>query len=170
MERGSDKHGPRMDDALEKQVEGLERGSPTGSRTDEFRQEETAEPEEAEPPRAQHSPSHPKPDKSKHDVGAVHTPHAGPIPSREEWEQRLESEGLSPPHWWTNEPGDRYGWHSHSYRKVLFCARGSIVFHTTDGDYELTAGDRLEVEPGTEHAATVGPDGVQCVEAHAAGG
>ena len=30
---------------------------------------------------------------------------------------------------------------------------------------ELEAGDRLEVEPGTEHAATVGPDGVKCMEA-----
>jgi hypothetical protein len=30
---------------------------------------------------------------------------------------------------------------------------------------ELAAGDRLDLEPGTEHAATVGPSGVGCVEA-----
>ncbi len=39
------------------------------------------------------------------------------------------------------------------------------MFHTTEGNFELEAGDRLEVDPGTEHAATVGPDGVQCMEA-----
>jgi hypothetical protein len=29
----------------------------------------------------------------------------------------------------------------------------------------LEAGDRLDLEPGTEHAATVGPTGCSCVEA-----
>lgn len=48
---------------------------------------------------------------------------------------------------------------------MLYCVSGGIVFHTSDGDFELEAGDRLEVDPGTEHAATVGPDGVQCMEA-----
>ena len=42
---------------------------------------------------------------------------------------------------------------------------GSIVFHIDDDDVELRVGDRLDLEPGTEHAATVGPDGVECVEA-----
>jgi quercetin dioxygenase-like cupin family protein len=42
---------------------------------------------------------------------------------------------------------------------------GSIVFHTRDGDFELEAGDRLDVEPNTQHAATVGPSGCTCVEA-----
>jgi len=78
---------------------------------------------------------------------------------------KFEEEGLSP-HNWSNGPDDRYAWHSHSYHKVLYCVSGSIVFHTRDdGDLELEAGDRLEVEPGTEHAATVGPDGVKCMEA-----
>lgn len=39
------------------------------------------------------------------------------------------------------------------------------MFHTDDGDLELAAGDRLDVEPGTDHAATVGTDGVRCIEA-----
>jgi hypothetical protein len=44
--------------------------------------------------------------------------------------------------------------------------RGSIVFHThEEGDLPLVPGDRLEVDAGTEHAATVGPDGVLCLEA-----
>jgi quercetin dioxygenase-like cupin family protein len=48
---------------------------------------------------------------------------------------------------------------------VLFCLAGSIVFHTDDGDIELTAGDRLDLEAGTSHSATVGRDGCECVEA-----
>jgi quercetin dioxygenase-like cupin family protein len=79
-------------------------------------------------------------------------------------EAGLRDEGLSP-RWWSNGPGDTYGWHEHDYHKVLYCARGSIVFHTRDGDYELHPGDRLEVAPATQHAATVGADGVECVEA-----
>lgn len=39
------------------------------------------------------------------------------------------------------------------------------MFHLPGGDVTLRPGDRLEVPPRTEHAATVGPDGVACVEA-----
>ena len=42
---------------------------------------------------------------------------------------------------------------------------GSIVFHTREGDFALEPGDRLEVDPGTEHAASVGDEGVLCLEA-----
>lgn len=88
----------------------------------------------------------------------------GRSPSRGEIEARFEEEGLIPQSW-SNAPEDRYGWHSHSYHKVLYCVSGSIVFHTEDEDFEMEAGDRLDVEPGTGHAATVGPDGVECMEA-----
>ena len=74
------------------------------------------------------------------------------------------SEGLSP-HLWGNEPGYEYAWHPHAYHRVLYCVTGSIVFHTQDGDFELEAGDRLDVALGTGHSATVGPEGVQCMEA-----
>jgi hypothetical protein len=47
----------------------------------------------------------------------------------------------------------------------LFCLEGSIVFHTDVGDVELTAGDRLDLEPETPHAATVGAQGCSCIEA-----
>jgi hypothetical protein len=77
----------------------------------------------------------------------------------------FSAEGCSPPRSWGNGPGDTYGWHDHGFHKVLFCLSGSIVFHTRDGDVELTAGDRLDLKPGTEHAATVGPHGCGCVEA-----
>lgn len=77
----------------------------------------------------------------------------------------LEAEGCAAPRSWANGPGDRYGRHEHPFHKVLFCLSGSIVFHTDDGDVKLTPGDRLDLEPGTAHAATVGREGCECVEA-----
>jgi quercetin dioxygenase-like cupin family protein len=77
----------------------------------------------------------------------------------------FRSEGCSAARFWGNAPGDRYGPHDHAFPKVLFCLAGSIVFHTDEGDIELAAGDRLDLEPGTRHSATVGPDGCECVEA-----
>lgn len=95
---------------------------------------------------------------------ATKTPNQGPSPAPEDLERRLRDEGLEP-RWWGNAPGDTYPWHSHGYHKVLYCAQGSITFHTRAGDVELGPGDRLDVPPGTEHAATVGPQGCRCVEA-----
>ena len=89
----------------------------------------------------------------------------GAPPTSEELGRWFQSECLSPSEW-GNGPGDTYDWHAHGYHKVLFCLSGSIVFHTKDdGNLELEPGDRLDVEPGTEHAATVGPEGVRCMEA-----
>ena len=67
---------------------------------------------------------------------------------------------------WSNGPGYRYGRHEHPYRKLLTCVRGSIMFHTDDGDVVLGPGDQLDLPPGAPHAATVGPDGVECTEEH----
>jgi mannose-6-phosphate isomerase-like protein (cupin superfamily) len=85
--------------------------------------------------------------------------------SRSEAIAAFEAEACTSPRTWGNGPGDTYGWHEHGYHKVLFCLGGSIVFHTQDGDVVLDAGDRLDLPPGTRHAATVGPGGCACVEA-----
>jgi len=95
--------------------------------------------------------------------GATRT--TGVVPGRSSAIARMADERCSAPRFWGNAPGDRYGWHSHDYHKVLFCLSGSITFHTRDGDIEMSAGERLDLAPGTEHAATVGPEGVECVEA-----
>ena len=76
----------------------------------------------------------------------------------------FQSEGLSP-HTWSNGPGYVFGNHEHPYHKVLFCIEGMITFHTPDGDILLSPGDRLDLAPGTTHGATVGPEGVTCMEA-----
>lgn len=74
------------------------------------------------------------------------------------------AEGIHP-HGWSNEAGYFYAAHQHHYYKVLMCTAGSITFHLPDGDVVLHAGERLDVPPGTEHSATVGPNGVTCWEA-----
>lgn len=77
---------------------------------------------------------------------------------------RMREEGLSP-HTWANGPGYVYDEHSHPYHKVLYCLAGSITFHTPEGSVVLNPGDRLELEEGVSHGATVAEAGVECVEA-----
>jgi quercetin dioxygenase-like cupin family protein len=97
-------------------------------------------------------------------MSASRTPAGHGSTARDHLEAELREQGLSP-RGWSNGPGDTYGRHDHTYHKVLYCSEGSITFHLRDGDVELGPGDRLDIEPGTEHSATVGPEGVTCVEA-----
>jgi mannose-6-phosphate isomerase-like protein (cupin superfamily) len=85
--------------------------------------------------------------------------------SRDDAISAFRDEGCSVPRAWGNGPGDTYAPHEHGYHKVLFCLEGSIAFHTDDGDVAMGAGDRLDLDPGTRHGATVGPDGCSCIEA-----
>lgn len=88
-----------------------------------------------------------------------------------ELEARLAEQGLTPSSW-SNGPGDKYAAHQHGYDKVLVAARGSITFHLVDSgtDVQLEEGERLDLPAGTAHAATVGPRGVTCLEAHLGAG
>jgi uncharacterized protein YjlB len=89
-------------------------------------------------------------------------------PAAEEHEviAAMRVEGLAP-YRWDNGAYDAYAPHSHAYHKVLYCVRGTIRFVLTreNDSLELRAGDRLDLEPYTEHSAFVGPDGVVCLEA-----
>jgi mannose-6-phosphate isomerase-like protein (cupin superfamily) len=93
--------------------------------------------------------------------------HDGTPPGEDESAARTRAEGLSP-HGWGNGPGDAYGWHEHGYEKVLYCVRGQTVFHTASGDIRLGPGDKMVLPPHTAHAATVGAEGVRCIEARPA--
>jgi mannose-6-phosphate isomerase-like protein (cupin superfamily) len=90
--------------------------------------------------------------------------HDGTPPGEDEIAARMRAGGLSP-HGWGNGPGDTYGWHEHGCEKVLYCVRGRIVFWTAGGDIELGPGDKMVLPPCTAHAATVGAEGVRCIEA-----
>lgn len=86
-------------------------------------------------------------------------------PTEESIMNACQSEGLSP-YRWGNSPGDRYPAHEHSYHKVLYCLTGSITFSIAGTDLQLLPGDRLDLDPRTQHEATVGPEGVTCLEAN----
>ena len=79
--------------------------------------------------------------------------------------ERLIGEGLDPGAW-SNGPGDQYGSHDHAYDKVIVVTSGSITFGLDEGAEQLAVGDRLELPAATAHDASVGPDGVVCLEAH----
>ncbi len=87
--------------------------------------------------------------------------------TRSELEARLLAEGLDAGAW-GNGPGDRYSSHEHSYDKVIVCVDGSIRFGLPASGrvVDLALGDRLDLPAGTRHDATVGRDGVTCLEAH----
>ena len=70
------------------------------------------------------------------------------------------------PHSWSNARGFRHGERRHPDHKVVVCVAGSITFHTPDGDLALRPGGGLDLPAGTAHSATVGPDGVTCMEAY----
>jgi quercetin dioxygenase-like cupin family protein len=77
----------------------------------------------------------------------------------------LAEEGLEA-YSWSNAAGEIYAPHVHGYDKVVYVVRGSIEFGLTDGRVLMQAGDRLELPAGIEHAAVVGPEGVDCLEGH----
>ena len=99
-------------------------------------------------------------------MGATLTRWDGPAPPSEAaLREAFRAEALSP-YAWSNGPGDRYGVHTHSFDKVLYCALGSITFLVDGGKVLMHAGDRLDLSAGTPHGALVGPEGCTCLEAH----
>ena len=87
-------------------------------------------------------------------------------PTEAELRQILISEGADP-FIWSNEPGDIFAAHEHTYYKTVFIVSGSITYgFPIDGQpITLRAGDRLDLPAGVQHNAVVGPDGVVCLEA-----
>lgn len=80
---------------------------------------------------------------------------------------RFAGWGLEP-RTWSTPPGHSFDWHDHPHHKILFCVGGGITFHGRDvDDIELRPGDRLDIEPHTQHAATTGPGGTECTETFA---
>jgi quercetin dioxygenase-like cupin family protein len=99
-------------------------------------------------------------------INTLHWPGAEP-PTEAAIRRILQQEGLQP-YRWSNDPGDVYSAHVHSYHKVIYVVAGSITFGLPDEGQAVTLrpGDRLELPPGMVHDAGVGPDGVVCLEAH----
>ena len=96
------------------------------------------------------------------------TPWAGSAPPSQSTLLRLMTDEGLRPYSWSNGPHDTYSAHSHSYAKVIYVLQGSITFVLPEFEQKLTleAGDRLDLSADIVHAATVGPQGVVCLEAH----
>lgn len=88
-------------------------------------------------------------------------------PTRSTLWQIMADEGLDP-YSWSNGPHDIYSAHKHNFNKVIYVVQGSITFGlpTMHRKVTLKAGDRLDLPAGIVHDATVGPDGVVCLEGH----
>lgn len=88
-------------------------------------------------------------------------------PSEEDVMAIFAKESLRP-YRWSNGPHDVYNAHTHRYNKVIVVVRGSITFGLPEKgeEWELSAGDRLDLPRQMLHSAVVGPDGVTCLEAH----
>ncbi len=80
-------------------------------------------------------------------------------------EKDLSSQGYTL-HSWSNQAGFWYPVHDHPYHKIIVVLKGSIGFYLPGEKREvkMKAGDRLELPPHTEHSASVGADGVTCLE------
>ena len=103
------------------------------------------------------------------DLRVTRWPPSEPTPTESQVLRLYAKEGLTP-YSWSNAPGDRYAAHTHSYHKVLYCLAGSITFGLPESDAAITLypGDRLDLPPGVQHDAVVGPEGVTCLEAQRA--
>lgn len=88
-------------------------------------------------------------------------------PTESTLRQLMVDEGLDP-YSWSNGPFDTYSAHSHGYDKVIYVVTGSITFGLPELGQSLTlkAGDRLDLPAGVVHNATVGAEGVVCLEGH----
>ena len=96
------------------------------------------------------------------------TPWAGSTaPTESTLRQLCADEGLRP-YAWSNGSHDTYAAHSHEYDKVIYVVRGSITFGLPKLGQRLTLnpGDRLDLPAGVLHDATVGAEGVVCLEGH----
>ena len=82
-----------------------------------------------------------------------------------EVEKKLAELGYSL-HTWSNGPGFWYPVHDHPYAKVIVVLKGSITFYlpTEKNEVVMKKGNRLDLPPGTDHSATVGAEGVTCLE------
>jgi quercetin dioxygenase-like cupin family protein len=98
-------------------------------------------------------------------MGIRLTPQAAP--DEEVARGLFAAENCPHPRRWSGAPGEEYPLHGHGYHKVLFVLSGSITFEDEERrTYHMTPGDRLDVDAGTEHSATAGPEGVECMESY----
>lgn len=81
----------------------------------------------------------------------------------EKWLQEFKKEGFISVYEWSDPAGTVYPEHAHKGSVSLVVINGSIVFDFEGEKKEITAGQRLDVEPRSLHSAIVGPNGWKVV-------
>lgn len=61
---------------------------------------------------------------------------------------------------WEDAPGVHYPEHAHPAREVRHVLSGTMTMGCSGAVHELGPGDRIELDPGESHWATVGAEGV----------
>lgn len=72
----------------------------------------------------------------------------------------LESEGLTVTEW-VDDANATYAPHRHPHREVRVVLEGAMTISCGGEDFELRAGDRLDLEGDEEHSARVHDSGVR---------
>ena len=72
---------------------------------------------------------------------------------KEEATAILREEGYANIYEWSDQPGSRYGWHTHPEDEVRWILSGSITIGTEETEHTLNPGERLNVPAETRHYA-----------------
>jgi len=81
----------------------------------------------------------------------------------EKYLQMFTEEGFVSVFEWTDPAGTVYEQHVHKGRVSIMVLEGSINFDFEGVKKDVQAGERVDIEPGTLHAAIVGPNGWKVV-------
>lgn len=100
-------------------------------------------------------------------IDIIRWPHKHPLPESEII-AFFEGRKLRPKRW-SRSSGEDFAVHTHSYNKILFCVQGGITITLPDLKEQITLnpGDRFVLPSNILHSATVGAEGVSCIEAEA---
>ena len=79
--------------------------------------------------------------------------------TREEWEQQLKDEGFGRIDYWQDTPNTLYRNHVHSVHTTHVILRGQMSVKMRGASKTYREGDRIDVPPGRNHSAQVGPAG-----------
>lgn len=80
--------------------------------------------------------------------------------TQEEFEEQLEGEGFNQIYVREDEGDTAYPPHEHETYTVHIILEGEMTFTGSDGRVRLLRpGDRVDVLPGEQHTAVIGPEG-----------
>lgn len=77
----------------------------------------------------------------------------------ERWMQKFEAEGFASVYEWHDPAETVYEPHTHQGKVSMFVTDGGATFTIGGATKEVKTNERLDIAPGVEHSAVVGPQG-----------